>query len=330
MSSFLLSFFLFLIPSFAMSPKEILDKGGYILWDGGRKIYEYTKEKDFTDDSLLGFKHRPFQKNTMIRRTESSIIYHFDFQTNEFGRRIDPRFHSRDKKFFYIAYGCSYIFGTGLENQDTLTSSLNSSLKETHAYNFATGGIGPNFMLADLRREDFKKEVTQTEGIFHYFYLGAHVLRANGFMEQLSWYSESPYFEKEGDILVRRGNFNTGRPVLTKLYNFLRTVLNWSRWGNFPKPMDSHYLYTCDLISESKKAFKKHFPKAKFVVSEHPLITYKMPPLLTECLKERGITLIRKTLENPPDNYFIHQDGHPTGDFNKWYASEIIKDLKLN
>ncbi len=286
------------------------------------KTYYKSSGHQFVPSESTGYMHRPEStvRNTM--RTIDAVVFDSTYNFDKFGNRVNPIAKSQKYKFISL-FGCSFTYGYGVNDNETLHYYLSQENQEYYAYNQAIGGSGTHMMLADLREKSVLNEVPEDEGFYIYVFIDFHIQRANGFMQERAWMNTTPVFEKENQKLISKGSFEKVQPIKTWFYRFLNETLNISKHlgMNFPKLGKTHINYTCDLIEESQKEFLSQKPKGKFVVYQHPLS--EKVPQLKECLEKRTIEYWNSKIQKNEKSQ-IPFDGHPTAALNKKIAAEIL------
>lgn len=307
--------------------QDLLNKSGDL-----RDLYTFGSGSLFTQHPKWGLSHPPSRSVVFGRRFEKEIIskgvYHFD----KFGRRFTPQKDLKNKKKFLTLFGGSFTYGDFLSDDETLGYFLGDNLKEYAVFNYAVSSTGPNTMLAQIENRDISNEIDhRKDGLFLYVYINGHNQRVNGFMQELRWLADSPYYEVEGEGVVRNGTFRTARPIYTGLMGFLRDILkiNSIFKMNFPKLTKDHYRKTCLVIKSSRDRSKEKFPQSRFVVFNHTL-SDPMESSLRHCLKKYSIPVVDiRVREDESDKYRIPFDGHPNRLYNKEFAHKLIQSLKL-
>jgi hypothetical protein len=299
-----------------------------------KNFYSLQTPSEFIIDKKIGFKHRPSSKVHHILRTNTSIIYNSTYTFDKFSRRINPQQKIINRSKFLILQGCSLIYGNGLNDDETLSHFLNISKTKFHTYNYGIGASGPNMHLAKLQENTLKNEVYERNGYLIFFYINEHIARSNGFMDELTWIKDTPFYETIDNRLVRNGTFSTGEPIRTKVLELLKNTLNYRKFfnQNFPKIRDSHINYTCKIIEESKNIFEKKYPKSKYIFAVHPLSF--IDKRLSDCLKTKNVTIIdfnkilRINESSIRSEYVIPMDGHPNKLMNITLAAKILEMIK--
>ena len=290
-------------------------------------VYEWMFPKEFTFSPITGFKHRPNSIVKHIKKTKDQVIFDVDYSFDQFGRRVNTIPFDKNKHKEYIAiFGCSFTYGNGLNDNETLHYHLTQNSTDKYAYNYAIGGSGPHMMLALMENNNFRQEMNPKNGTFIYIHNDFHIPRANFFMNEASWLSTTPIYEKKNDELINLGFFNEVRPWTMRFYSLLRQV--YSKLGihkNWPQREEQHYQHVCDLIKTTEYIFATSNPKSQFYVYSHPISP--MDNKLSRCLKKNGIKTIHSKIKFNDQIHTIKGDGHPNQILNQLIAKELLKEL---
>jgi len=255
------------------------------------------------------------------------------YTTDDYGRRIVPE-HSenREKKFFALFFGCSYTFGEGLQDNETLPFYYSLFQPSVKPYNYGLSGYGPQQMLEHLKRENIKDEIAEQQGILIYIFIDHHINRVIGTMRSYSlWADIMPYYVlDQSNNLVRKGSFRTGRPLLNKLYWLLnRSQVVKALNLDYPRINKKHFELTARMFLESQKLFYKKFGSDKYYILFYPGSRYVQN--LKPYLQKFGISYLDYSgLFNPSDpQYHIPSDVHPNSHALKLIAEKIAQDIAL-
>ncbi|NTV24154.1 MAG: hypothetical protein HGA85_07355 [Nanoarchaeota archaeon] len=183
-------------------------------------LKEYTDAHKAVADADLGYRLPPNATWDAVKGLSSGeIIYNVTYETDEKGRRTwDSKVESDEHLIFY---GCSVTFGEGLPANETL-SYLSEKKTGCKSFNYGVSGYGPSHLLAMLEAGEFDG-VADEDSTMVFVFIPAHVHRVMG-NSIASWVFGSPYYYLDDNILVRKGTFETGRPVLTWLYKKFNQV----------------------------------------------------------------------------------------------------------
>lgn len=173
------------------------------------------------------------------------------------------------KSKHWILAGDSNIFGEWCSDDETLDASLSSIMPKYSIYNFGKRGGGPHNTLAFMQNFEFKKLITEQEGVFTYTFFPYYMYqRVIGSKNYLAWdKGESPYYALDGsDNLIYKGTFND-RFFFTSFYKFLssNSFLN-KLFDELPRVSESDTNLVAAMFYEMKQSYMKKFPKGKFIV----------------------------------------------------------------
>ena len=281
-------------------------------------------------DELLGIKSKKLIQSRNILRNEKEIFYDAVYSTDEYSRRITEASPKVKYKKFLALFGCSFVFGIGLNDNQTLNSLITHKQSEYFAYNYGIPAVGTNVFLAQARSIDFKKEIPQASGAFVYVFFSAHVDRSLIKWPSLTWNAGTPYFKKDGEGKMQNaGNVLQSNPIW---YYVLRTygrLLNDSFLKNSVTPAlnSRDYEYACRLVVAARDEFNRKAPDSKFIFFGHPF--GGIDPVLEHCLVENGIKvhqgkLTRADRSDPQNIYHISFDRHPNETLNREFADQIL------
>lgn len=289
-------------------------------------VFQTLYEEDLNPN--LGVRRTRSKKVRHIMRSENKIFFDATYSFDQYGRRVTPIASLASRKKFILLTGCSFTFGHGLNDNQTINYFLAKELPEYFPYNYAISASGPHVSMALAEESNFADEIPQAEGMMIYVSLGTeHIARATGRLPSVSWLEDAPYYEKLGDELVRKGTFATGRFFTTKFYFFLGRILTFFGLGNriFP-PLDSADSdFMCALVMKLKHSFLQHHPSSRFIYYLHPFSA--QPKELGECLTHGKVEWLEGKLPALP-NLNIPLDGHPNAQANKFIAADIAAYLK--
>lgn len=283
-------------------------------------------------DKLLGYKLKPQLKVRGTNKRNGEILYNVTYSTDEYGRRITPAQDSKAATRFILFFGCSLTFGEGVEDNETLPFRVSEIASKYKVYNYGVGGYGPQHMLVKLQSPQLPSEIKERDGgILVYTFIDHHIPRAIGWMQILSWGSHFPYYVMDdGDRLIRKGSFTSGRPLLTYFY-----VLMWKshlvKYLNsrlrLPRIGDEHIKLTVRIIEESRNTFRERFHSERFYVLIYPE-NGQYGRKLIPYLERAGIKYLdysRLTDQTLRDK--IPNDSHPSARSYRAVALKITEDI---
>jgi|GEM_PF-1166311 len=292
----------------------------------------YSKTGAFyVADKDLGAVALPNLNLDCQRKVNGKDIWDVTYHTDQFGRRVSTILPSADPKKFAIFFGCSFLFGEGANDDQTIPSYFAAKNPEYRPYNYGIPGYGTQQMLAKLETGTLRQEITEDDGVCLYLYLeDVHEARAVGTMEVVNaWASTFPCYEpRSGGGVVNHGSFADTRPLLLSTYRILGKS-NFVRYMgiSFPTLGDRHYALTAEIVAESQRQFKARMTTDRFCVIVFPKRNAhrKLLPYLDR-LKVPYIDY--SELFNPElDGLKFVGDGHHTPTANKLLIERLGTDL---
>lgn len=172
--------------------------------------------------------------------------------------------HSQAKKSI-ILFGCSYVWGTGLNDNQMLSYKI-SSLTSRTVFNRAMYGWGVQHMLYQLKREDFYKEVQEPEYVF-YVFIDDHMNRL--FRRQEFAFKSQEYLHYS----LKNNKFIEDEP-LYEIFGGLYLIKYLDLWitaNSFQSEnFENNFNYMELMFRECIRLLKQHYNKAKFIILLYP------------------------------------------------------------
>ena len=323
----------------------------FVTWRGFERLFHSLNERNdrrvsfegsyYTDylryDGVVGPKGASNVRVRSIKRIDGNAIYDATYTTDEFGRRVTYASPPASREKFLAFFGCSYTFGEGLPDDETLPWKVAAMAPKYRVYNYGGAGYGPQQMLAKLESGEFRREVTEPSGTLVYVFIPNHVRRAIGSMRVATkWGRTFPNYVFDADHnLVRKGDFTTGRPTLTRWYNFLAGI-DTLRYFGLDLPLfvtRRHLEFTAEIIRRAQVVLKEAVPGAGFCVLLYPdssqaemsgkaIIPY-LKRLGVECLDFTALIDMRQ------ERFTIKRDDHPSAAAHEAVAEALVEALHL-
>jgi len=300
-----------------------------LSYDGG-----YARDGFFQADELLGYKPKPGLKIVSIKKSGDRVLYNVTYSIDRYGRRITLLSGTAVPGRPILFFGCSYTFGEGVADDETLPFYVSRSFPGSIPLNYGCPGYGPQEMLAKLQSGDLGGEVTASGPVLIYTFMDDHVNRAIGSLHVCTrWGKDMPYycFNANGN-LERRGSFASGRPALSRLYNAVSKVQFIDYFlGRIDYPIitDSHIRLTAEIIRAAAAAFRERFKSDDFYVVFFP--GSSRAGKLIPYLQKSGVRYFdysRLADMNDPSSRISRYDRHPTAAVYRAVAEKLAKDLK--
>ena len=323
----------------------------FVMWRAIEKLFHVLNERNdrrisfegsyYTDylryDDVVGPKGAPNVRVRSVKRIDGDVIYDATYTTDEFGRRIAYASQPPKRERFLAFFGCSYTFGEGLEDDETLPWQVAAMAPKHRVYNYGCSGYGPQQMLAKLDSGEFAREIAEPSGMLVYVFIPHHVRRAIGSMRVATkWGRTFPYYAFDAHHrLVRNGGFTTGRPHLTKWYNFLGGIDTFRYFGlDFPVFVTGKHLeFTAQIIQRAEVVSREIFPDAGFCVllyPDSPQAEMSGRKIIPD-LKKLGVEYLDFTslVDMRKEGSTIKGDDHPSAAAQKQVAAALVEALHL-
>ena len=262
---------------------------------------------------------------------DDKTVWDVHYSNDQLGRRTTIVHDPTQVSDYAVFFGCSFLFGEGSNDDQTIPSCFAAALPNYRAYNYGVPGYGTQQMLAKLQTDTIADEIVEDSGIVIYLYLeNVHEPRVVGGMQVTNSFAWNyPYYDFDDDGRVRRfGNFSSGRPLLSKVYWLLgRSQFVRMLGMNFPRPSEDHYRLTAAIIEESKKLCEAQLHCEQFLVAAYPRPAAHRR--LLGYLDAANIQYLDYSDLFDPDRAEMSYsgDGHPTPHANQVFARQLASDV---
>jgi hypothetical protein len=258
------------------------------------------------------------------------MIYDVNYTVDEQGWRATPPAQGGDDALCVVFFGCSFAFGTGVEDADTLPwlTSIATGRRH-HVHNFSFAGWGPHQMLAMLEsgRIERSLDCTPTHAIYESLY--DHVARVAGHGR---WDPQGPRFALGADgRVVRDGNFDDRPPLARSLPWLGRSEILRVLSERFA-PKQADFDLFAEVVRASRDRLAARYPGVEF----HVLLwdkPWKQDPEYWNGLLRRGLQVHFASaglpgLREAPERYAISPlDGHPNRTANELLAAFVAREV---
>ena len=275
---------------------------------------------------------RIIQETSQTRTTESKLLYEARYTTDTFGRRTSIYSNLETRNQFALFFGDSFTWGYFVNDKQTLPSQVGQLSTSIVPYNYGQNAAGPQTMLAKFRSGMLPSEVSQKNGILIYTYIDAQVQRAIGSMRVTNARGQLlPFYNhNEQGELVHFGNFISGRPLTSRIYNLLGKSSFVKYFGiNYPlKLRERDFALVVQMLKESQQHFNTQFGSDRFYVLIYPNHDSEV---LRRQLDSAGIKYLNyNELIDPSVKKYWMPDGHPSAAAYPLVAKKLVDDLELN
>ena len=257
-------------------------------------------------------------------------FYHYEANIDEYHRRITNCPGAPSKGQFVLFFGCSFTFGDGLRDDQTLPSRFCVRVPGIEVQNYAFPGYGVQQMYCLLSRpRKMPKEMRAPTGLALYVYIDDHLQRLRG---TVSWASATPHLEIEDGRVVYKGSFAPHTPL-----EKVRAWVDGTRLGRLahrtlrpigpPSPEDRDKL--ARVCAESKEKMQDMFPGSDLKVVIFPMV--QTASIIKNLLDEYGVDCLdyHDLLDSSGmtmEQIFL-PDGHPRPKIVQIIADRLAKDL---
>lgn len=274
----------------------------------------------------------PFAKFRHTRSVNGKEIFSVTYEIDEFGRR--KTLTSSSKTSHAIFAGCSFTFGYGLNNGDTLPSIF-SKISSYNPYNYGVNSYGTYNILAAFSERDLTKEVKEQEGVMYYIYIDAHIKRSYGVNFYQYYFENFPIYTLEDGQLKYTGTVEERYPFSSKVvpvllnFSIFRRLFNWEHKGWLYRRNEADDWSWAHAIKEIKSVYLSQFPKSRFYFVVFPATPFDKD--LRKKLESLDVDIIEFPLEeisflkNSVNYIDVDYESHPSGRFNKKLADALIK-----
>lgn len=294
----------------------------------GKKYVETCSKDEIAQNLQSGFTSKRCVKNH-----ERDLLYDIVYTTDPMGRRYTPD-DEDDTAETALFFGCSFVYGAGVDDRDTLPSKVAKRISGVRVLNYGVCGSGPHEMLDVLQSEKIKVDTSGPYRFCVYVFIDPHVNRAIGRASDLFSSGDrgaAPYYDFSADgRLIKRGTLALKSQSLPYRLIHFNFPANRKRYFPIDWPLritDRHEELTAKIIIEASNVFKDRFGSSKFVVVFYPARSHY--PKIVRDVQNAGVKVFDYSKLFPLTNeYFIKNDGHPTARANEIVAERLVGDLR--
>jgi hypothetical protein len=283
-------------------------------------------------DPLLGHRLVPNYSGLARRTVNGELSYEVTYTTDSEGYRISPAPAGQGARQCIVFMGCSFTFGDGVEDSETMPYQL-SRLLNRKGFNIAVSGYGPHHMLAAIENDRLPDMSGCDSTLALYQAIPDHVKRSAGIGKIAEI---GPRYVLEDGRASYAGQFQDAA----------KNDPTASLWGRlFGRSyifqeyfVDRHWIgdYEIDLfmaiVGKSAKLFKAKHPGSRFVVLHWDSSDRTHTKAMTRSLPELSDDFIRITeiISDVNDNaaeWRLHHDPHPNAKAHRKIAEYLADRL---
>lgn len=244
------------------------------------------------------------------------------------GRRTTPLPDSLPRSRYALFLGCSYTYGDGVSDTQTLPYYFQALAPDYRAYNYGYMAYSPLHMLARLQQGTLESEIPQKDGFAVYTLINDQldrVIPATRWIELTQ--GKFPYLDEK--TMQTAGVFADKRRVYTQaVLRFQGTGLQQiMKWGYPRMHTTEHYQLLVDIIKKSEEEYKQRFGNDHFYV-----VIFPGNPISAETKRmfdEKDITYFDYSgLMSITENMLPFDNAHPAPQVYEKVAHRLNQDLK--
>jgi hypothetical protein len=272
-------------------------------------------------------------------RGTGEVVYDNQFQTDGEGRRVTVNPNPSRRSHVLAVLGCSFIWGTGVNNEQTLPSQLALNAPSFMVYNYGVPAGSPLEALEILESDSFSKALPKDKNAHGiYAVIADHVRRVRPSVSYI--YGDKaarPYYEEgPGDELIRQENFSVNHPWEVRFLQLLANSQTLRYFGlDYPWHYgDSEIRYLAKMLRRLSLDWEHKFHNNNFAVVFWPGLGKQSAPLAAY-LDSYGVPYldygdisiykyikVRATVSD--------YDSHPSAGAHAFLASQIASDLGID
>ncbi|MBL7964512.1 MAG: hypothetical protein JNM31_11800 [Flavobacteriales bacterium] len=266
----------------------------------------------FVHGQPQGFRLRPNARAICTRTLDRDTIYSVTCTIDSTGGRKtrQPKVYSERTVVFL---GCSFTFGTGVDDDQTLPAWYAQIDTSARVLNRAVPGYGPQNWWLQFKEKEMAPLIHSDSVLFILPIIDGHLARAVGSMQVYSTWGENlPYCRLEDDQIAQYGTFTTGRPFTSTLYwmlykspvvRFLGIDLPATRSEGSLKLMKA-------LLEGTARMAREQHPRSRFLVLLYPGMT--TAPYFVEHLDREWLEVFDLSTMSWQNEHRIPHDPHPS------------------
>jgi hypothetical protein len=316
----------------------------------GFRIFEKLENKDsnviaysipdfIKRDPILGAVPKADVKVEAINKSNSGKKIYDVFYTIDKDHRRKTFADSDNIRNILLCFGDSFMFGEGLQDNETLPYFLGQFAAKHGAYNLSFIGYGPQQMLAQFDRNLIPENLANSHCISLYGFLGepriGHVDRAIGSFHTYDWTRHFPCYELDSSgNLCNNGDFKNMHPIRSAMFSLLQKSVALKRLRfNYPLYLrQGDFTLVGEMLKKAQQAHEKLFSNKDFYVIFYPSKYGATNERVIKELNRLEVKYLDYTDVRPflTPEYRIVGDDHPNAIWNRELAKLIVNDLKLN
>lgn len=320
------------LPSDPASPPSSF-QGNQLFFTLARDQMQYSLsyQKSFPQDpNDLSFWSQPFKRDnsslSTIEVPKRGFSHSFQVTTDSEGRRKSGHFNAADGGTEVFLFGCSYVFGSGVSDDETFASQIQKNRPDLKVINFGQPGQAVTANALHLRATEARPG---RPGKAIYFFSRDHLSRTDG---TKSLYNRTPFPMVRNDFMD---------PQLESYESSLKVPIRFLFDHSFLMRLlvplvGNHLVADEDFFLDRLEALRRLYwsrtdPKNDFIVYllPRPYGAFPGEGFKTK-IKDRGFTLVDRShlhfRDLVGDDFYIPYDVHPNSKSHTWMANDLLNE----
>ncbi len=283
-------------------------------------------------------------EGTAVIKKGSHLSVTYNYSIDKKGRRTTYSSPETEKKTNCLFIGCSFTFGTEVNDNETLPSQFAMRNPNCAVYNYGIPGSSPQEIYLTTLNSEFADDVEPMPTVVVYTFIGSHLKRLVGAWSIIGrWGKYLPHIETKNGELVNLGPFAETKPyscfISEILYkSTLVSMIFDSKNIDYPQKFTNdnfELLYL--LLGKTRENLSKRFPNVQMVFLFFPgsteaisgiydYINGKKEFIVIDYFKDSGKK--EKLQELEKKNEHKYPDGHPKPIIYSYLSEWLTEDLK--
>lgn len=271
------------------------------------------------------------------------VIYSCTYNIDSKSNRITPFNNSPERRCTALFLGCSFTFGTGVEDSETLPTQFANAATTYHPVNAGFNGYGLQQTWLQLRDEQFLNSLPFDKGVAIYTFIDHHVSRLVGTPAVLNdWKYALPWLVDHDGQIEHRGTFVARDPLqffinrYCRRLHLFRFLENRIRKPAQAEPANSIMLdFTAQVIVNAAQNLAQLQPDYQLWVMIFP--DSLLGDELCRRLKNTSVKCLNYSRlldenDTPKESFFYKDNGagawgHPKATTYTLVAQQLAKDI---
>jgi hypothetical protein len=290
-----------------------------------------NQSQNIQSDDLLGFGFKENARVTYRKVENERVVFDVAYTIDDAGRRVVPAGQADRPGPPVLFFGCSFTFGVGVNDDDTMPNQFALAAPQHPVVNCAIGGYGPQQMLALLDADRLDPLIREKSPIVVYTFIDDHVRRVIGSMRCVTnWGGQMPYYRLDDHGQPARiGQFVRDRPLKSVVYALAAQsqMLKTLKVDLPPRLNEADYRLTARILEEAQRRLDAKTKDSRFYLLFYP--GCQLVEEMTAQFKDPNVNVLdySNLFPWPDPEYKLQGDLHPTPRAHQRLAQQLAKDL---